>query len=157
MKSSENQQKKFLKKVFIITTLPQIILLAMILFKPIGSIALETDNLKITGFLFVIYYVVSPIIIGIKSKKYSNRIITAIAQFFLLNFYQGILFMIVMKLFEEFSLSRDDIGLNIIILAYFALLIISALIFSITCIFTNFIIKKKNIVDEDSEKENGNI
>ena len=35
-------------------------------------------------------------------------------------------------------------------------LIISALIFSITCIFTNFIIKKKNIVDEDSEK-NGNI
>ena len=69
MKSSKNQQKKFLKKVLIITTLPQILLLTMILFKPIGSIALETDNLKITGFLFVIYYVVFSIIIGIKSKK----------------------------------------------------------------------------------------
>ncbi len=156
MKSSENQQKKFLKEVLIITTLPQILLLAMVLFKPIGSIVLETDNLKITGFLFVIYYVVFSIIIGIKSKKFRNNITTAIAQFILLNICQGISFIIVMKLYVEFSLSHDDIGLNIIILAYFALLIISALIFSITCIFTNFIIKKKNIVDEDSEK-NGNI
>ncbi len=152
MKSSKNQQKKFLKKVLIITTLPQILLLTMILFKPIGSIALETDNLKITGFLFVIYYVVFSIIIGIKSKKYSNRIITSIAQFFLLNFYQGILFMIVLKLFEVFSFFRDAMGLSIIVLAYFALVIISILIFSITCFFTNFIIKKKNIIDENSEK-----
>lgn len=157
MKSSKIQQKKFLKEVLIIATLPQLLLLAMILFKPIGSIALETDNLKITGFLFVIYYVVFSIIIGIKSKKFRNSSTTAIAQFILLNIYQGILFMIVLKLFEKFSFFRDDMGLNIIVLAYFALLIISVLIFSLTCIFTNFIMKKKNITDEDSEKENGNI
>lgn len=157
MKLSKDQQKKFLGEVLIITTLPQSLLLAMILFKPIGSIALETDNLKITGLLFVIYYIFFSMILGIKSKKFRNSITTAISQFILLNICQGLLFIIVMKLYVEFSLSHDDIGLNIIVLAYFALLIISALIFSITCIFTNFIMKKKNIIDEDSEKENVNI
>lgn len=154
MESSENQKKKFLKEVLIITTLPQILLLAMILFKPIGSIALETDNLKITGFLFVIYYVVFSIIIGIKSKKFRNNITTAIKQFILLNICQGILFIIVMKLYVELSFSHDDMGLNIIVLAYLVFLIISVLIFSITCILANFTFKKKNTIDKNSQKEN---
>ncbi len=143
MESSKIEQKKFLKQALIITTLPQILLFVMMVFKPL-SVVFETDNLKITGLLFVIYYVVFSVIIGIKSKKYINRIITAIAQFILLNFYQAILFLIVMELYVDFFSSQDDdIGLSVIILAYFALLIISVLTFSITCIFTNFTLKKK--------------
>ena len=132
MKLDNSTPKKFLAFMTIGITIPQVLLLAIISIKPFG-VFLEDDMLIITIGLFLIYYIAFSIMSGIRTYKVLNSLTNAIAQFIFSNFYQSIIFGVVMYLCGTFLLN-DDFGLNIIFIGYIALTIISVLVFSVTCV-----------------------
>ncbi len=142
MKSDNSTSKKFLAFITIGITIPQVLILAILLIKPLG-IFLEDDMLIITIGLFLIYYIVFSIMSGIRTYKVLNSLTNAIAQFVFNNFYQSIIFGVIMYLCGTFLLN-DDFGLNIIFIGYIALTIISVLVFSITCVCVKNKAKNEN-------------
>lgn len=132
MESNNSTSKKFLLFMTIGITIPQVLILAIILIKPLG-ILLEDEMLLITTGLFLIYYIAFSIMCGLRTYRVKNNITTEIAQFIFSNFYQSIIFAVVMYLCGTFLLN-SDYGLNIIFIGYILLTIISVLIFAVTCI-----------------------
>ncbi len=132
MKSDNSTPKKFLAFITVGITIPQVLILAIVLIKSFG-VFLEDDMLIITIGLFLIYYIAFSIMSGIRTYKVLNSLTNAIAQFVFNNFYQSIIFGVIMYLCGTFILN-DDFGLNIIFIGYIALTIISVLVFSVTCV-----------------------
>ena len=132
MKSDNSTPKKFFAFMTIGITIPQVLLLAITLIKPLG-VFLEDDMLLITTGLFLIYYIAFSIMSGIRTYRVMNNITTAIAQFIFSNFYQSIIFGVVMYLNGSFLLDYNY-GLNIIFIGYIVLTIISVLVFGVTCV-----------------------
>ena len=100
MKSDNTTSKKFLAFITIGITIPQVLLLAITLIKPLG-VFLEDEMLIITMGLFLIYYIAFSVMSGIRTYNVLNNVTTAIAQFIFSNFYQSI---ILKKLTERSSM-----------------------------------------------------
>lgn len=143
MESNNSTPKKFLLFMTIGITIPQVLLLAILLIKPLW-VFLEDEKLIITVGIFLAYYIVFSIMCGIRTYKVKNNITTAIAQFIFSNFYQSIIFAVVMYLCGTFLLNYN-FGLSIIFIGYILLTIISVLIFVVTCICAKN--KKENKAD----------
>lgn len=144
MKSDNSTPKKFLAFMTIGITIPQVLLLAIILIKPLG-VFLEDEMLIITIGLFLIYYIAFSIMSGIRTHKVLNNATNAVAQFIFSNFYQSIIFGVVMYLCGSFILDYA-LGLNIIFIGYIVLTIISVLVFGVTCVCVKN--KVKNITND---------
>ena len=141
MKSDNSTSKKFLAFITIGITIPQVLLLAITLIKPLG-VFLEDEMLIITIGLFLIYYIAFSVMSGIRTYNVLNNVTTAIAQFIFSNFYQSIIFGVVMYLCGSFILDYD-FGLNIIFIGYIVLTIISVLVFGVTCVCVKNKVKNK--------------
>ena len=155
MKSSIGICIKFLIITIVGITIPQLALLTMFLIEPLW-VFFETGVLAFTIFLFLIYHIVFSMRLGTKSYRYLKKVYIAIIMFIILNFCHFLYFYFVLYIYTK-KVTTDPFGALTILLIAFSLMIISILIFSITCIFTSFIMKKKNIMDKDDEKENNYI
>lgn len=152
MKSSSKLNIKFFVVAIIGIIIPQLLLLTMVMIKSLW-VFFETGALGMTIFLFLIYHIVFSIILGTKSYQWLKKVYVAIVTFIALNLCHFLLFFLLFRFLCE-KLSIDPFGAATILLISFCLMIISIIIFSTTCIFTSSIMKKKNVIDKDSEKEN---